>query len=74
MAAVAAMVGRTPRWVVNRVRLCGLAEVWRELSGITVAKLEVRGKTHLKLSHLPPYAQQLLTLCRVPCLDTILSE
>ena len=51
-----------------------LAEMWRELSAITVAKLDVRGKTYLKLSHITPYAQKLLTLCRVPSLQTILSE
>ena len=50
------------------------AEIWRELSGITVAKLEVHGKTHLKLSHITPYAHKLLTLCRAPSLETILSE
>ena len=58
----------------KRCEAGSLAEVWRELSGITVAKLEVRAKTHLKLSHITPYAQKLLTLCRVPSLDTILSE
>jgi hypothetical protein len=51
-----------------------LAEIWRELSGITIAKLEVRGKTHLKLSQITPYARKLLTRCRVPSLETLLSE
>ena len=58
----------------KRCEAGSLAEIWRELSGITVAKLEVHGKTHLKLSHITPHAQKLLTLCRVPSLETILSE
>jgi transposase len=58
----------------KRCEAGSLAEIWRELSGITVAKLEVRGKTHLKISHITPYAHKLLALCRVPSLETILSE
>ena len=58
----------------KRCEAGSLAEIWRELSAIMVAKLEVRGKIHLKLSHITPYAQKLLTLCRVPSLETILSE
>ena len=58
----------------KRCEAGSLAEIWRELAGITVAKLEVNGQTHLKLSSITPYAQKLLTLCRVPSLQTILSE
>ena len=58
----------------QRCEAGSLAEIWRELSGITVAKLEVHGKIHLKLSHITPYAHKLLALCRVPCLETLLSE
>jgi transposase len=58
----------------KRCEAGSLAETWRELSGITVAKLEVHGKTHLKLSHITPYTQKLLILCRVPSLETLLSE
>jgi len=58
----------------KRCQAGSLAEIWRELSGITVAKLEARGKTHLKLSRITPYAQKLLALCRVPSLETLLSE
>jgi len=58
----------------KRCEAGSLAEIWRELSGITVAKLEVHGKTHLKLSHITPYAHKLLALCRVPSLETLLSE
>ena len=57
----------------QRFEAGSLAEIWRELSGITVAKLEVHGKTHLKLSRITPYAHKLLTLCRVPSLETLLS-
>ena len=31
-----------------------LAEIWRELADITIAKLDARGKTHLKLSNVTP--------------------
>lgn len=58
----------------KRCEAGSLAEIWRELSGITVAKLEVHGKIHLKLSHIMPYAHKLLVLCRVPSLETIFSE
>jgi transposase len=57
----------------KRCEAGSLAEIWRELSGITVAKLEIHNKTHLKLSHITPYVQKLLTLCRVPSLETLLS-
>jgi transposase len=58
----------------KRCEAGSLAEIWRELSGITVAKLEARGQTHLKLSRITPYAQKLLTLCQVPNLQPLLSE
>ena len=58
----------------RRCEAGSLAEIWRELSDITVAKLEVHGKTYLKLSRITPYAHKLLTLCRVPSLETLLSE
>jgi len=58
----------------KRCEAGSLAEIWRELSGITVAKLEAGGKSVRKLSRLTPYARKLLTLCRVPSLETILSE
>lgn len=58
----------------KRCEAGSLAEIWRELSGITVAKLEACGKTHIKLSQFTPYAKKLLALCQVPSLETILSE
>ena len=51
-----------------------LAEVWRELAGITVARIKVNGKTLTKLSQINAYAKKLLKLCQVPSLDSILSE
>jgi len=47
--------GRDPE--TKRCEAGSLAEIWRELSDITVAKLEVNAKTHLKLSHITPYAR-----------------
>lgn len=58
----------------KRCEAGSLAEIWREFADITMAKLEVNGQTHLKLSGITPYAQKLLTLCRVPNLQTVLSE
>lgn len=58
----------------KRCEAGSLAEIWRELSDITVAKLEVGDQTHLKLSRITPYAQKLLTLAHVPSLETLLSE
>jgi len=58
----------------KRCEAGSLAEIWRDLGDISVAKLEAHGKTHLKLSNITPYAHKLLEQCRVPSLDTILSE
>lgn len=58
----------------KRCEAGSLAEIWRELSDISVAKLEIGGKIHLKLSQVTTYAKKLLALCRVPDLQTILSE
>jgi transposase len=58
----------------NRCEAGSLAEVWRELAGITVARIEVNGKTLTKLSQVNAYAKKLLKLCQVPSLDSILSK
>lgn len=58
----------------NRCEAGSLAEIWRELAGITVAKIEVNGKTLTKLSRVNTYAKKLVKHCRVPSLDSILSE
>ena len=66
------MLARDPD--TKRCEAGSLAEIWRELSDISVARLEAGNKTHLKLSDISPYAQKLLTMCRVPSLQTLLSE
>jgi len=58
----------------KRCEAGSLAEVWRELSAITLAKLQANGKTYLKLSQIGRYERKLLTLCNVPSLEEILSE
>jgi transposase len=50
-----------------------LAEIWRELADITVAKLEIQGTIHLKLSKGTAFAQEIISLCHIPNLDIILS-
>jgi len=51
-----------------------LAEVWRDLASITVAKLEARGKTFFKVSEIGPQVRKLLALCRVGSLEQFSSE
>ena len=58
----------------KRCEAGSLAEVWRELSAVTLAQLRVNGKTYSKLSELSRYARKLFTLCNVPSLEEILSE
>jgi transposase len=48
-----------------------LAEIWRELSTVSLAKLSANGKTFLKLSQISPYVQKVLTLCQVPSLEDL---
>jgi len=49
-----------------------LAEIWRDLQTVTVARLEVNGKALLKLSRISVWVTKLLRLCRTPDLETIL--
>jgi transposase len=56
----------------KRCEAGSLAEIWREFETVTVAKLEVRGKALLKLSHVSDYVKKLLRLCKTPSLETIL--
>ena len=58
----------------NHCEAGSLAEIWRELAGITAAKIEINGQTHTKLSQANAYAKKLLKLCQAPSLDSILSE
>ncbi len=69
---LAPVLDRDPE--TKRCEAGSLAEVWRELAGISVGKLEIQNETHFKLSRITTYAKKLLTLCRVPSLQTILSE
>lgn len=50
-----------------------LAEIWRDLTEISVARLEVDGTIHLKLSQQSPEVEQLLMLCQIPSLQTVIS-
>lgn len=58
---------RDPR--TKRCPAGSLAEIWRELSTVTLAKLSAKGKTIFKLSEISPYVQKLLILCQVPSLE-----
>jgi transposase len=60
---------RDPR--TKRCEAGSLAEIWRDLSTVTLAKLSANGKTFLKLSEISPYVQKLLTLCKVPSLEDL---
>lgn len=51
-----------------------LADIWRELSTVSLARFEARGKTYTKLSQIDDRVKKILTLCRVPTLDEVLSE
>jgi transposase len=51
-----------------------LADIWRELGTVSVAKLEARGKVYTKLSHINDPVKKILTLCEVPSLNEVASE
>lgn len=58
----------------KRCEAGSLADIWRELGTVSVAKLEVRGKIYTKLSQIDERVQRILTLCNVPSLDEVASE
>ncbi len=58
----------------KRCQAGSLIEIWRELEGISLAKLQANGKTYFKLSRISHYAKKLLTLCGVSDLEEVLSE
>ena len=60
---------RNPR--TKRCEAGSLAEIWRDLSTVTLTQLSANGKTYLKLSEISSYAQKLLTLCQVPSLEDL---
>ena len=52
-----------------------LAEIWRALGLITLAKMKVREKVYYKLSEeILPYVNKLLKLAKIPSLDILSSE
>jgi transposase len=51
-----------------------LADIWRELGTVSVAKLEARGKVYTKLSQVNDPVKKILTLCEVPSLNEVASE
>jgi transposase len=60
---------RDPR--TQRCEAGSLAEIWRDLSRVTLSKLSAKGKTFLKLSEISPWVQKLLTLGKVPSLEEL---
>lgn len=63
------VLSRDPQ--TQRCEAGSLAEIWRDLSTVTLATLATNGKTFLKLSQISPYVQKLLTLCKVPSLEDL---
>lgn len=58
----------------RRCEAGSLIEIWRELAGVTLAKLQANDRTYFKLSKIGRYAQKLLTLCKVPSLEKVFGE
>jgi transposase len=58
----------------NQCEAGSLADIWRELGTVSVAKLEVRGKVYTKLSQIDDRVKKILMLCKVPSLDEAASE
>ena len=58
----------------KRCEAGSLADIWRELGTVSLAKLEARGKIYTKLSQIDDRVKKILTLCNVPTLDEIASE
>ena len=46
-----------------------LAEIWRELSRVTLTMLSAKGTSFFKLSQISPWVRKLLTLGKVPSLE-----
>jgi transposase len=58
----------------NQCEAGSLADIWRELGTVSVAKLEARGKVYTKLSQVNDPVRKILTLCEVPSLNEVASE
>ncbi len=69
---LAPLLERDPQ--TKRCEAGSLADIWRELGTVSLAKFEARGKTYTKLSRIDVRVKKILTLCRVPTLDEVLSE
>ena len=71
------MTGEPTGWMLRRAprtQCCeagSLAEIWRDLSTVTLATLSANGKTFFKLSQIRPYVQKLLTLGKIPSLEEL---
>jgi transposase len=66
------LLARDPE--TKRCEAGSLADIWRELATVTLAKLEVRGKIYTRLSQIDDRVKKILRLCEIPSLDEVLSE
>jgi transposase len=66
------MLARDPE--TKQCEAGSLADIWRELGTVSLAKLEARGKIYTKLSRIDERIGKILSLCKVPSLDEIASE
>jgi transposase len=58
----------------KRCEAGSLADIWRELGTVSLAKFEARDRIYTKLSQIDDRVKKILMLCRVPTLDEVLSE
>lgn len=54
----------------NQCEAGSMAEIWRTLSRISLAKVEARGKVHFKPSKIKDPARKILNLCKISGLET----
>jgi transposase len=66
------MLTRDPE--TKRCEAGSLADIWRELGTVSLARLTARGKIYTKLSQIGERIGKILSLCKVPSLDEIVSE
>lgn len=66
------MLARDPE--TKRCEAGSLADIWRELGRVSLARMEARGRIFTKLSRIDERIGKILTLCRIPSLDEITSE
>ena len=58
----------------QRCEAGSLADIWRELDSVSLAKLEAKGKIIYKLSPLSPAVQKLFRLGKIPSLQEQIPE